>query len=97
MYNFVIDTTEIEINEDDADFAVASARSVSVVAVPVKSEFWYALVNKETGKRAIPSRCNNNRIGLYRNRIGPSQLAVHRNLEKYEIIKYEVLLKSVGH
>lgn len=86
---------EVKVTAKQAKAAImpAQSRTVKVVAVPVQTEYLYALVDKKTGKRIRP--CKGNSIGLYKTRNGPMQLQWPGKKKDYEVIKYEVILKPV--
>jgi hypothetical protein len=92
-----LDPTNIQVSDGEAKAASipAKSRTIKVVAVPVQTEYLYALVNKKTGERVKPFKGNT--VGLYKTRNGPVQLQDNRYYYKdYEVIKYEVVLKPVG-
>lgn len=91
-----LDPANVNVTAAEAEVAtIPVPRTLQVVAVPVQTEYMYALVNKKTGERIAPYKGNS--IGLYKTRNGPSQLQDSRSLHRdYEVVRYEVILKPVG-
>lgn len=91
-----LDPANVNVTAEEAEVAtIPVPRTVQVLAVPVQTEYLFALVDKHTGKRAVPFKGNS--VGLYKTRNGPNQLkSNHAWNPDYEVVRYEVILKPVG-